>query len=163
MKACLLYRLRSLISADFSGAWASFGGLAAQLNHLAIAINISVIDTAAIALAYGRMVREFLVERARARREMALGDSYFFDFLSVENAALKLRATAEQPRPSQVPKQPKAGTKKNFKKGPQQPVRQQSKRRSFKRGRTRSRSRSKKHAKSAHRRPTKQKAMGNRR
>ena len=73
MQAWLLYRMRFLIAADLAGAWAGFGGLAAQLNHLAIVMNISITDSVSIALPYGRLVRDFLAERARPRHEMTLG------------------------------------------------------------------------------------------
>ena len=64
MQAWLLYQLRFLIAADVSGAWAGFGGLSDQLNHLAIVMNISITDSADVALSYDRLVREFLAERA---------------------------------------------------------------------------------------------------
>ena len=110
MQAWLLYRLRFSIAPDLAEAWAGFGGLAAQLNHLAIVMNISIADSAAVALSYGRLVRGFLAERARSRHEMTLGDSFFSDFLSVENPDTKLRATAANPRSAPQP-QPKNVTK----------------------------------------------------
>ena len=42
MQAWLLYQLRFLIAADLACAWTGFGGLAAQLNHLSIVMNISI-------------------------------------------------------------------------------------------------------------------------
>ena len=102
-QAWLIYQLRFLIAADLAGAWLGFGGLAAQLNHLAIVMNISIVDSASVALSYDRLVREFLAERARSRREIT-GDTFFSDFLSVENPASKLRDTAEHPRDVAAPK-----------------------------------------------------------
>ena len=63
-----------LIAADLAGAWSGFGGLADRLNYLDIAMNISLTDSADVALFYGRLVREFLAERARPRRDI-VGDT----------------------------------------------------------------------------------------
>ena len=98
MQAWLQYQLRFWIAADLAEAWAGFGGLSAQLNLLDIVMNISITDSAAVALSYGHLVREFLAERARSRYEMTLGGSFFIDFLTVGNPATKLRATAVNPR-----------------------------------------------------------------
>ena len=98
-QAWLLYRLRFVIAADLAGAWSAFGGMAAQLNHLSIIMNISITDSAAIALSYDRLVREFLAEKDRSRQEVN-STTYFADFLSVGNPALKIRAMAEHPRPT---------------------------------------------------------------
>ena len=103
--ARLLYQLRFLISADSAGAWSGFGGLDAQLNHLSIVMNISIVDSASAALSYGRLVREFLAERARSRREIS-GPSFFSDFPLIGNPALKLKALAEHPRAAPPPKYP---------------------------------------------------------
>ena len=103
MQAWLLYQLRFLVAADLAGAWSAFGGLAAQLNHLSIVMNMSIVDSATVALAYDRLVREFLAERARSRHELN-GPSFFSDFLSVENPALKLKALAEHPRGGGAPR-----------------------------------------------------------
>ena len=103
MQAWLLYQLRFIVAADLAGAWSAFGGMAAQLNHLSIVINMSVVDSATVALAYDRLVREFLAERARSRHELN-GPSFFSDFLSVENPALKLKALAENPRGGGAPR-----------------------------------------------------------
>ena len=82
MQAWLLYHLGFSIAADIAGDWASFGGLAARLNHLSIAMNIAVTDSSFMALSYDRLVREFLAESPRPRDESAIGDTFFGDFLS---------------------------------------------------------------------------------
>ena len=66
-------------------------------------MNISIVDSASVALPYGRLVREFLAERARSRHELT-GPNFFGDFPSVENPSLKLRALAEHPRALFPPK-----------------------------------------------------------
>ena len=48
MQAWLLYQMRFLIAADLAGAWLGFGGLASQLNHLSIVMNISIVDSASV-------------------------------------------------------------------------------------------------------------------
>ena len=119
MQAWLLHQMRFLIAADMAGAWSISGGLAAQLNHLPIAMNIQITDSAAMALSSDRMVREFLAEWDRPRRENAIGVNFSSDFLSVENPAMKLRALADHPRaavPTRVPnKEPTARQKKKDK------------------------------------------------
>ena len=98
-----LYQLGNLIAADLAGAWPGFGGLASELNHLSIAMNISIAESASAALPYGRLIREFLGERARSRREIT-GPNFPGGFLSVWNPALKLRALAKHPRATAVQK-----------------------------------------------------------
>ena len=102
MQAWLRYQMRFLIAADLGGGWSAFGGIAAQLDHLSIVMNISITDSAAIALSYGRLAREFLAGKALSRQDV---DSAKFrgDFLDVGNPALKLRASAEHPRPANAP------------------------------------------------------------
>ena len=105
MQARLLYQLRFLIADDLAGAWSGFGGLASQLNHLAIVMNISIVESTSVDFPYVRLAREFLAERARSRHEIA-GPNFFGDFLSVENPALKLMALAENPRAAAAPNDP---------------------------------------------------------
>ena len=117
-----LYHMRVSTSADLAGAWRTFGGLSAQLNQPPVGLNIATTDAIAIALAYDRMVREFLAERARSRSETTIGESYFYDSLSAGNTALEIRSTDGDPRfdtktkpgPKQKPKkEPKKGRKHN--------------------------------------------------
>ena len=70
-QAWILYRLRFLIAADLAGAWSGYGGLDSQIRRLDIVIHISIADAHFdVASAYGRLVREFLAERGRSRREI---------------------------------------------------------------------------------------------
>ena len=87
MQAWLLYQMRFLIAADLACAWSGFCGLAAQLNRLAIVMNISLTDSAAVAMPYGRLVREFLAGRARSRHGNTIGGNFRGDVLSVWNPA----------------------------------------------------------------------------
>ena len=66
-------------------------------------MNISIADSASVALPNGRLVREFLAKRARPRHEIA-GPDFPGDSLSAENPALKLRALADHPRTLAAPK-----------------------------------------------------------
>ena len=102
IQAWLLYQLRFLVAADLAGAWSGFGGSAAQLSHLAIVMDISIVERASVALSYDRLSREFLAERDRPRREIA-GPAFFSDFFTVGNPALMLKALAENPRAAQTP------------------------------------------------------------
>ena len=103
MQAWLLYQLGFLIAADLAGTWSGFGGLASQLNHLSIVMKISIVESASVALSYDRLIREFLAERARSRHEIT-GPNFFGEFSSVGNPDLKLRALAEHPRVTAMPK-----------------------------------------------------------
>lgn len=41
INAWVLYQMRFIFAADIRGDWNSFGGLAAQLNHLPISLHIA--------------------------------------------------------------------------------------------------------------------------
>ena len=47
-----LYRLRCVLAADLCSSWPGFGGLGARLSRLSIVLNLSVIETAGVALTY---------------------------------------------------------------------------------------------------------------
>ena len=118
-QAWLLYNLRFVIAADLAGDWSAFGGIAAQLNHLSIIMHIPTTDSAAIALSYDRMAREFLAEKARSRQKVDIA-AFSTDFLSVGNPALKLRAIAEHPplnRCSEGPREGKRETEEGRQEG----------------------------------------------
>ena len=138
-------------------------------------MSLSITDSAAVALSYGRLAREFLAERGRPRRENSIGVNFFSDSLSVENPAMKLRALAERPRavvPAKVPvKEPVTRlTKKEKEKEKENERNTASQQRSAKRSRPRSvkksadrsraRARSKRRARTPYRRkPPMEKAM----
>ena len=97
MQSWVLYQLRFFIAAGLAGDWKSFGCFIAQLGQLSIVLHISTTYTTSVALSYGRLVKDFLVARARPRAEYPVGGDFFLDFISEENHPLKLRAIAAQP------------------------------------------------------------------
>ena len=76
-------------------ALSSFGGLPASLAHLAIVLIMATTDSVAVAMAYGRLAKQHLEAKARARAETTLGGGYFASFLAAENAAFRLQAATE--------------------------------------------------------------------
>ena len=71
-------------------------------------MNISITDSASIALPYGRSVKDFLAERARPRHEAMLGETFFGDYFPVGNPATEIRAAAERPRAAAAQTNPPA-------------------------------------------------------
>ena len=65
-QAWLLYQPRFIFTAEICGAWLLFGGLAALLNHLSIALRLSNVDAMAVALSHDRLSMTFFAEKARA-------------------------------------------------------------------------------------------------
>ena len=55
----ILYQLRFVMTAELCGAWQLFGGHVSQLNRLSIALHLSRVETMAVALSYGRLVKAF--------------------------------------------------------------------------------------------------------
>ena len=62
LNAWLLYQLRFIFSADLCGAWACFGGVAAQLNHLSVVLHIATVDAIGVALTYDQLLKAHLEE-----------------------------------------------------------------------------------------------------
>ena len=98
LQAWLLHTFRFIISADICGAWASFGGLAAQISGMAVVLAIAVTDTAQIAIEYDRRLRNYAAELARERREGV----NFAELISTENELTKRRVISEIAQESQT-------------------------------------------------------------
>ena len=62
LNAWLLYQLRFIFAADVCGAWACFGGVAAQLNHLSVVLHIATVDAIGVALTYDQLLKAHLEE-----------------------------------------------------------------------------------------------------
>ena len=62
-----LYRLRFILAGDLAGAWEEFGGLPAQINHLANVIELPIADHAGIAVTYDRRIRALIAKTALKR------------------------------------------------------------------------------------------------
>ena len=87
-----LYQIRFLFAADLCKAFDSFGGLAPQLAHLSIVLNLSITDSVGVALAYRRVVSTRLQEKAR-QRPAKLSD--FTELFRTEDFTLKEQARRE--------------------------------------------------------------------
>ena len=87
----VLYNIRFLITGELCGAWRSFGGLAAQLPHVDIVLNIAKTENIPTALSYDRLVRTDIQERARARGERRIDapSTEFVELLKNGNTKFK--------------------------------------------------------------------------
>ena len=85
------YQMRFIITAHLCKAFDPFGGIGPQFSHLAICLNIAIIESVATAMSYDRLVKIHLQAAAR-RRDVALD---FGAYLSKESQEFKRKAIAE--------------------------------------------------------------------
>ena len=90
--AFTLYQLRFLLSAELCKAFGLFGGLSHQLSHLSTFLNLAVVESVGVALAYHQILITKLQERAR-QRSSKLED--FASPLKSEDFATKEKAKRE--------------------------------------------------------------------
>ena len=64
-----IYNLRYILAGDLAGAWDPFGGLAAQLNHIGIVLDLAVTEHAGVALSYDLQVKNLAKQMAETDRE----------------------------------------------------------------------------------------------
>ena len=62
-----LYHLRFIFAAELCGAFDLFGGLALQLAHFSTVLNLSILESVGVALAYHRILTGKLQEQAHQR------------------------------------------------------------------------------------------------
>ena len=93
--AWILYRTRFIFTDDILCAWSPFGGLAAQLNHLSIVLQIATTESAAAAFTYGPLLPVHLEDLARSRAEITTTTSDFPSLFSVQRPRFKLQAAAQ--------------------------------------------------------------------
>ena len=86
---------------DICGAWSTFGGIAAQFNHLSIVLQLATVENIASALLYDSLLSSHLEELARARAEKSTEIVDFAQLLSVEQTRFKLQAVAQAAKPIQ--------------------------------------------------------------
>ena len=98
LQAWLLHSTRFIFSADLCGAWATFGGLAAQLSGLAVVLSMAVTESAQTAIEYDRKLRNYASEMARERMEGV----NFSELISTENELIKRRVLAENAQEAQL-------------------------------------------------------------
>ena len=108
LNAWVLYRMRFILTAepekgmisppffrDICGAWSSFGGIAAQFNHLSIVLRLATTENIESALLYDSLLSAHLEELARARAERSAETLDFAQLISVEQTRFKLQAVAQ--------------------------------------------------------------------
>ena len=84
LDARIRYQRRFVFPADLCGAWATFGGLSAQLNHLSMVPHLATTDAIGTALTYDQRSKAHLEEIARARANGTAGVVDFAELLSTE-------------------------------------------------------------------------------
>ena len=63
----VLYRLRFILAGDLADAWNDVGGITAKINHLAVALGISIADHAGVAAMYDYRIRRPIQKLAKNR------------------------------------------------------------------------------------------------
>ena len=99
LNAWLLYQLRFIFSADLCGAWSTFGGLSAQLNHLSVVLHLATTEAIGTALTYDQLLKAHLEELARSRANRTTGSVDFAQLLSHEQHTFKLQAIHQHVKP----------------------------------------------------------------
>ena len=93
--------MRFIIPADICGACAPFGGIAAQLNHLSIALQIATTDAIGTDLAYDQISQAHQEELARSRAAGKSGAADSSGFLLNGNQSFKTQAISQHANPRQ--------------------------------------------------------------
>ena len=84
----VLYRLRFLLAGDLADAWADYGGIVAQINHLAVVLELSITDHPGIAATYDHRVRRLVQRIAKTRSTR----TDYFELLSNLNKDVRTEA-----------------------------------------------------------------------
>ena len=87
----VLHLLRYISAGDLTGARSEFGGLTAQLNHLAVAAGLSITDHAGIAATYDFRTRRAVRKLVKYRPKRA----GYFEFLSNIDKGIKSGAVRD--------------------------------------------------------------------
>ena len=95
----ILYRLRFICASDLFGAWAEFGGIAAQLNSVSILLHIVTTESIAASLIYDGLISTHLGDLDRPRANKKAGAVDFADLMSNEHSRFKIQAVS-QSRPA---------------------------------------------------------------
>ena len=115
MQSFLLFRLRFLSAADLCQVWAPFVGLAPQLSHGSIVLNLAVTESIGVAMLCHQALVTKISEKARQRNYNAdefahLLSSGQFEFRERANRDTATAAKGKEKTPGDptVPKVPKA-------------------------------------------------------
>ena len=66
----LHHHYRFIFAAEMANAWASFGGIVSQLNHIAVLLSLASLESAGYAIRYRDLLATTLADCARARFPM---------------------------------------------------------------------------------------------
>ena len=66
-QAFIFYNLRFLLAGDLAGCWAPVGGIAVQMAHIGLILNMAIVENAATAMTYAEQFREKASHLARQR------------------------------------------------------------------------------------------------
>ena len=91
-QAYLFYQIRFILAGHLCAAWGHFGGLSAQMNAIAITLNLSVIENSGVAISYDMLMRKHIAQLARQRHT----DVDFASLLSKENEDIKKQVLAQR-------------------------------------------------------------------
>ena len=123
------HHLRFVFAAEMCNAWTPFGGLATQLNHIAVLLSLATTESAAYAIRYHNLLVATLADYARARfpfdYHTALSDVHEDTRRAIlrDNTAPNARSIApapngQLPQKSSKGKQRGKGTRSTKGKGP---------------------------------------------
>ena len=92
IQSFVLFQIRRILAVDLNQAWLPFGGLAHQLPHLSIALNLSVVESVGVDPQYRQALMTKLSEKAR---QWANGAEAFTLPMSTEQLELREQAMRE--------------------------------------------------------------------
>ena len=85
-----LYNVRYILAGDLDVAWAPFGGLSAQFNHVGIVLDLAVTEHAGVALSYDLQVGNLAKKMAETDREKNKVEGLLSDInQTIENNCLR--------------------------------------------------------------------------
>ena len=84
----VIYGLRCVLARDLAGAWGDYGGIVAQINHLAVALYLSITDHPGIAVTYDRRARRMIRKISKTRS----AKTDYFEWLSNPNKDVRADA-----------------------------------------------------------------------
>ena len=85
-----LYNLRYILAGDLAGAWSPFGGLAAQMSHIGIVLDLAVTEHSGVALSYDLQIKNLAKQMAETDREKNKAESLLSDLnQTVKNNVLR--------------------------------------------------------------------------
>lgn len=94
----ILYRTRLILIDDVCGAWRTFGGLAAHLNHMSVALHLSTAESITTAMIYDQLLSSQLEELARSPDELVSDPRITMRFFPMNNSVSIYKLRRSRPR-----------------------------------------------------------------